>query len=98
MILSTSACSSRTNRESGALLNGECLYQSTLLLSCAKPSSRLKKCLTPCHQLARPPADRAPRRLLSNAPEGTPRCAPLLSAPYFSLDTSGGKLLETKHP
>jgi hypothetical protein len=97
MILLISVCSSRTNRESGAPPNGGCPCRSTPSLSCARLSSKLKRCLTRCHRPAKALADRAPRRLPNSVPGCTPRCAPLLSAPYFSLDTFGGKLLETEN-
>jgi hypothetical protein len=50
-----------------------------------------------CHLLAKALADRAPRRLPSSAPGCPHRCALPLSASYFSLDTFGGKLLETEN-
>src|SRR5215510_14719321 len=97
MILSISAYSSRTNRGSGALPNGGCPCRSTPLLSCATLSSKPRRCSTLCHLRAKAPANRVPRRLLSNVRGCTPRCAPPLSASYFSLDTFGGKLLETEN-
>src|SRR5919109_386050 len=95
MILSISASSSRTSRESGAPPSEGCPCQSTLSPSCARLSSKPKRCLTLCRRPAKAPADRAPRRPPNSLPGCTPRAAPPLSGADFSLDTLGGKLLET---